>query len=429
MGTAAYMSPEQCAGQAVDGRSDIYSLGVVAFFALAGRLPFSEGNATAMLLAHVSRHPPPLSSVAPSVPPRLAVVVDRCLRKARDERWASGEELADAFDEALATAERDAMTTPSGAYRLLSDDQAALVWRRAAQLQADASARLERDAGAAAHRAAVAEVSGTQSYRLRDVEAAAVEAGISRRFVALAVSELSSSMEPASPATGSGRERAAAYFLGATARSVQASRAYHAPARRVLSTMGQCFRGAPWRLEYRSTGGPHPLAGGVLEFVIPSMTSAGEHALPWIRYGLYAGKLRCSLRALGGDVTEVSVYVDPREGYTTNLWAWGVSAGLGLSFGGAAGGAAMAIKGLALAGLAVGGVAAAGAGLGVVAAIGLARVGYRWGQRKAQAELEHLLDSLGGALSSADVFGDAGVFAPPEPPALHGGSDVAGIIG
>ena len=258
----------------------------------------------------------------------------------------------------------------------------------------------------------------------------AVEAGISQRFVALAVAELPSSLEPASRTAGTGSERAAAIFLGATAQSVQASRTYRAPARRVLSTLGQCFRGEPWRLEYRSSGGPHPLAGGVLEFNIPPMTDSGQHALMWVRYGLFATKLRCSLRALGGDVTEVSVYVDPRQGYTANLWAWGASAGLGLSFGGSAGGAALAIKGLALAGLAVGGLAAAGAGLGMVAAFGLARVGYRWRTRKAQADLEHLLDALGGALSSADVFGDAGVFAPPaSPSALPGGSDVAGIIG
>ncbi len=430
VGTAAYMSPEQCAGHAVDGRSDIYSLGVVAFFALSGQLPFSEGSTAGMLVAHVSRHPPPLSSVAPAVPSRLAAVIDRCLRKAPDERWASGEALADALDEALATAEREEQATPAGALRVLSDDQAALVWRRAAQLQADASVRLERDAEAAALRAATAELGGTQSYRLRDVEAAAVEAGISQRFVALAVAELPASLEPTFAKSGTESERAAAFFLGATARSVQASRTYRAPARRVLSTLGQCFRGAPWRLEFRSTGGPHPLAGGVLEFLIPSMNYTGQHALFWIRYGLYATKLRCSLRALGGDVTEVSVYVDPREGYSTNLWTWGASAGVGLSFGGAAGGVAIAIKGLALAGLAVGGVAAAGAGLGVVAAIGFARVGYRWNLRKAQAELEQLLDSLGGALSSADVFGDAGVFAPPEPrPALAGGNDAAGREG
>ena len=399
-----------------DGRSDLYALGVVAFYALSGRLPFDEGSAAATLVAHVSKSPPPLASVAPSVPMRLAGVIDRCLRKSADERWASGEALADAFDEALATAERDAMTTPSGAFRLLSDDQAAMVWRRAAQLQADASARLERDAGASPHRTAVAELGDTRSYRLRDVEAAAVEAGISQRYVALAVAELPASMDAASATPGTGRERTAAMFLGATARSVQASRTYHAPPRRVLSTMGQCLRGAPWHLEFRSSGGPHPLAGGVLEFVIPPMNYTGQHALFWTRYGLYATKLRCSLRALGGDVTEVSVYVDPREGYARTSSAWGCAAGLGLLVRRRGQWGRHRHQGLALAGLAVGAWWPRARASGVVAAIGLARVGYRWTLEKSQAELEQLLDALGGALSSEDVFGDSRVLAPPAPP-------------
>ena len=85
VGTAAFMSPEQAIGDAVDSRSDIYSLGVVAYYALAGRLPFNAGTDEAMLAMHVTEPAPPLATLAPRVPPRLAQVVDRCLAK---ERWA-----------------------------------------------------------------------------------------------------------------------------------------------------------------------------------------------------------------------------------------------------------------------------------------------------------------------------------------------------
>ena len=85
VGTAAFMSPEQVMGDAVDSRSDIYSLGVVAYYALAGRLPFNAGTDERMLAMHMTESAPSLATLAPRVPPRFAQIVDRCLAK---ERWA-----------------------------------------------------------------------------------------------------------------------------------------------------------------------------------------------------------------------------------------------------------------------------------------------------------------------------------------------------
>jgi eukaryotic-like serine/threonine-protein kinase len=85
IGTAAFMSPEQARGDPVDQRSDIYSLGVVAYYALAGRPPFEAPSDAAVLALHIADPAPPLTSVAPSVPTRLAQVVDRCLAK---DPWA-----------------------------------------------------------------------------------------------------------------------------------------------------------------------------------------------------------------------------------------------------------------------------------------------------------------------------------------------------
>jgi serine/threonine-protein kinase len=85
LGTAAFMNPEQARGELVDARSEVYSLGVVAYYALSGHLPFDAATDGAMLVLHITAPAPPLREVAPAVPPRLAQVVDRCLAK---DPWA-----------------------------------------------------------------------------------------------------------------------------------------------------------------------------------------------------------------------------------------------------------------------------------------------------------------------------------------------------
>ena len=94
MGTAHFMSPEQASSEPLDGRSDFYSLGVVAYLAVSGNLPFDAPNSAALALQHLGAPVPPLAAAAPSAPRALVAVVDRCLRKSPDERFATGEELA-----------------------------------------------------------------------------------------------------------------------------------------------------------------------------------------------------------------------------------------------------------------------------------------------------------------------------------------------
>jgi serine/threonine-protein kinase len=98
IGTPQYMSPEQATGETLDRRSDLYSLGVVAFFALTGRLPFESQTAHGYLTAHITRPAPPLASVRADIPPALANAVDRLLQKDADQRFQTGEELADYLD-------------------------------------------------------------------------------------------------------------------------------------------------------------------------------------------------------------------------------------------------------------------------------------------------------------------------------------------
>jgi serine/threonine protein kinase len=100
VGTPAYMSPEQANGSAIDGRSDLYSLGVVGFFCLTGELPFTGDNPHAVLAQHVGQPPPRIAATVNGVPSRLARAVDRCLVKDRDQRVQTGEELATEFENA-----------------------------------------------------------------------------------------------------------------------------------------------------------------------------------------------------------------------------------------------------------------------------------------------------------------------------------------
>jgi serine/threonine-protein kinase len=85
----------------VDARSDLYSLGVVGFFALSGRLPFDGPDAMTVLARHVTDPPPPVASFVPGVPDRLAEVIDRCLSKDPAARYPSGEAFAAAVAAAL----------------------------------------------------------------------------------------------------------------------------------------------------------------------------------------------------------------------------------------------------------------------------------------------------------------------------------------
>lgn len=97
IGTPNYMSPEQCQGEQTDGRSDIYSLAVVAYEMLTGRVPFSSGGVSAVVLHHVQTPPPPPSSLNPAISPGLESVILRALSKKREDRFSSALEFSRAF--------------------------------------------------------------------------------------------------------------------------------------------------------------------------------------------------------------------------------------------------------------------------------------------------------------------------------------------
>ena len=88
IGTPSYMSPEQCAAkQQLTGASDQYSLGIVAYEMLSGRLPFQAETTVGLLFAHVHETPPPIGDLRPDLPEPIASAVMRMLAKEPEERW------------------------------------------------------------------------------------------------------------------------------------------------------------------------------------------------------------------------------------------------------------------------------------------------------------------------------------------------------
>ena len=94
LGTPSYMSPEQLAGKKIDGRSDLFSLGVMLFQMTAGRLPF-EGDSMAQLMFKIANEPHPhIREFNPQVPECLAAIIDKALAKDNAHRYQTGAEFA-----------------------------------------------------------------------------------------------------------------------------------------------------------------------------------------------------------------------------------------------------------------------------------------------------------------------------------------------
>jgi len=93
VGTAQYLSPEQARGEAVDPRSDLYSLGIVMYELLTGTAPFTGDSPVEIAMKHISAIPEPPSSIRPDIPEDLDLVVLRALAKTPEERYPSAEEM------------------------------------------------------------------------------------------------------------------------------------------------------------------------------------------------------------------------------------------------------------------------------------------------------------------------------------------------
>ena len=407
VGTAAFMSPEQICERELDGRSDLYSLGVVGYWLLAGQHPF-EGATSAVLVKHATEPAPPLRTLAPEVPAGLAAVIDRCLAKEPDGRWPSGEALA----EALASVEDELVAGPAraGGDRLLDEREVSAVLQRAAQMQADAARRVEERS-----RSETSPTPTTASgLRVSEVQAAAAEAGIAPEFVAMAAAELPAGGTLAAPTVSAAAEgRWAVRLFGKDVRQLVASRVFRAPAKAVLDALAQVWQASPYNLRLLDAVGPHPLDGGAVMFRVPKFTASADGSgygnflyymyVPGIR------QLRLTTQRRGSDAIECTVTAELHETIAFGRkafypWMGGVTA---VTSG--AVGAALFLTMLPL--------LAALATLGVVATIysglhKLNHVFYAYYLKQAQENLETLLADVDAKLRMQAVFGSPSASRP-----------------
>jgi predicted Ser/Thr protein kinase len=433
MGSVHFMSPEQGAGDSLDGRSDLYSLGTVGFLLLSGRLPFDHQQSAAILVQRATRDAPSLRSVAPTVAAPIAAVIDRCLERDPSARPPTGEALAELLVRALQDVATSDAASPS--QPVLTESEANLVWRRAAQLQAEAASRLE---SRTREQVALARTDGRDGagrepsggFRVTAVQAAAEEAGISRQFVSLALAELRADTGAGQGMVARSAEPSAIVraTLGRTPRTISISRVFDHSPRRVLAAMGMALQRAPAGLRLRETIGGHALHGGVLVFDIQGMegytasgtgVAYGNYLWSWTRYQMWVKTLRAQLAPVGGDSSrcEVTLTIEPPEGRAGALWeSFGFGAGGGLT--GAMAGALLAKKAVlvALFGLPTAlPLLAGGAALGALGN----RLLYQYAIRQSREEMRKALDEIGLEFTRAQTFGDP--FGDPagEPPRLR----------
>ncbi|HYW11686.1 MAG TPA: hypothetical protein VE871_06995 [Longimicrobium sp.] len=306
-----------------------------------------------------------------------------------------------------------AKQTMTDSHDQLSPDRAAAVWRRAAQLQAEAAQRLDERSRALAVRGDPADAD-PHDFTLDEVRAAALEAGIAPEFVALAVTEMRNGDEEGLSPAG---DRAATRYLGVSQRSLELTRTIERPAAQVYDAMQRVLPGHPWFLTLSDSTGD-PLAGGILTFDLPEYTAANMSPFAYHATTVDVKQVQVMLRPApgsNGQACEVVVSAGLAGSVRRNLKVGGWLTGVFTILGGGGGAGVAAAAGLAGAAVALP-VAAGAAAVGGAMAAGY-RVLFRYSLRK-------LTEELGRMLQGVDVNArTGGAFAAPRPPGLGPGGD------
>ncbi len=114
VGTPAYLCPEQAQGEELDGRADIYALGVILFEMLTGRQPYEGDTPMSVVVKHITQPPPHILDVRPDLPPAIEAIIEKAMAKRKEERYATVAEMVNALERSL----RPEVTMVAGATRV-----------------------------------------------------------------------------------------------------------------------------------------------------------------------------------------------------------------------------------------------------------------------------------------------------------------------
>ncbi len=306
----------------------------------------------------------------------------------------------------------------------ISEEEARALWRRAAELQAEAARRLEERSRQLAPREHPSDAPESEGYRLADVRAAAEGAGISPEFLDHAVAESRNrALVEGAPAQPSAT---AARFLGRPPRTLEVSRVIHAPAEEVYAAMQRILPDRPFRLSLVDHHGADPIEGGMLVFRVPAYSYTATAADQSFAYEMTWADLKqlvFSLRRLDKSppATELTVRAGLTSSHRKGLWVGGIFSGVVATLGGVGGAFA---SGAVAVGLGLGGIALGAAAVGFLAggasSGGLAMLGYRRLYRYALRRGRKAIRDLIGAIAVDTETG--GTFSSPKPlPSAFGG--------
>lgn len=298
----------------------------------------------------------------------------------------------------------------------IPEEEAHALWRRAAELQAEAARRLEERSRQLVPREDSSDTAEVEGYRLADVRTAAEEAGISPEFLDRALEESRNRV------LAEGNEERpsamAARFLGEPPRMIEVSRVIHAPADEVYAAMQRVIPGRPYRLSLIDHHGADPTDGGVLVFKVPAFSytaTTSDQSFAYEMAWVDLKQLMFSLRRLDTDppATELTVQGSLIHSHKLNMWVGGSITGVATSLsgvGGAFAGGAAAVA-LGIGGLAIGAVVgflAGGSAVGGLAMLGW-RALYRYALRRGEKAIRNLIGAI-----AVDVE-TGGTFSSPKP--------------
>jgi hypothetical protein len=291
----------------------------------------------------------------------------------------------------------------------MSSEAAAELWRRAAQLQAEAALRLEERSRALG--ADHSNGADPQAFSVDEVRAAAVEAGIAPEFITLAIAELQADPAGGLPAE---LEDSATKFLGTSERSIELSRRIDLPAAQVYAALQRVLPVNPWLLMLRDVSGD-PVSGGTMVFEMPSLMTLSGNVTPLGYHAMSVDvqQVHISLRPIegtGGTACELLVRAGLQRSVRRNFHFARWSAGVSTVFGATVAG----LSGVVLAGM-------SGAIVALPAVAGGALLGYgvMAGYRKLyRHSLQRLTELLGDMVTMVAVHARTGGGFSPLPPAV-----------